>query len=527
MILFLVLACGLLTDYLGCHFIFGAYVLGRIIPPGNLAKTLIEKMEDCVDGVLMPLYFVVLGIGVDIFIILVNSKYVLVIILAVATKVLCTLLIGIFCDVPLVDGFPLGILLSSKGFFPLVLLNIGRQRKILSGDSYTLLFVTIFLSTILVEPIMKIICKRIRKNPQLYDQRSLQGANFSEKLKLITCHAPAMLVEHESQRSFFWNLGSKLFCDRGRAESDQIIKQFNEYTDQHDNSTSSLKVFTVVSPINTMHEDICSLAMDKHASLIILPFHKQQGVDGKLEDTNIEFGGVNQNVLDVAPCSVALLVDRGLRVNSMSSSSEIYSDDGQGCEQIQIAMIYIGGCDDREALTYAWRMAGHSSVNLTVIRFLEGEKLTDFDQPIDYINFGDNDIEVENLTISAQKSREIQVDNEFLMDFQEQNSYDRSICYLEKFINCPGEIITSLREMGHDFDLYMVGKGQSRLSFPTIGLVKWSEFKELGPITDILITSEFTSTASVLVMQQYSNKLSQKNFVVRSTEEEKVTIISS
>uniref|UniRef100_A0A803MDQ8 Uncharacterized protein n=2 Tax=Chenopodium quinoa TaxID=63459 RepID=A0A803MDQ8_CHEQI len=411
---------------------------------------------------------------------------------------------------------------------------------------------------------MKIICKRIGKIPQLYDQRSLQGANFSEKLKLITCihstrnvrsiinlleisnitvqhpasvhvthliellgHAPAMLIEHESQGSFFWNLGSKLFCDRGRAESDQIIKEFIEYTDQHGNSTSSLKVFTVVSPINTMHEDICSLAEDKHASLIILPFHKQQGVDGKLEDTNIEFGGVNQNVLDVAPCSVASLVDRGLRVDSMSSSSELYSDDGQGCEQVQIAMIYIGGCDDREALTYAWRMAGHSSVNLTVIRFLEGEQLSDIDQPIDYLDFGDSDVEVENLTISAQKLREIQVDNEFLMDFQEQTSYDRSICYLEKFINCPGEIISSLREMGHDFDLYMVGKGQSRLSFPTIGLVKWSEFRELGPIGDILITSEFTSTASVLVMQQYSNKLSKRSFVVKSSEEEKVTIISS
>lgn len=439
--------------------------------------------------------------------------------------------------------------------------------QILSGETYTALFLIILLSTIVVEPIMSVICKRIRKTSQSYDQRNLQGVDqVSEKLRLVTCihsirniasiinlleisnitvqqptsiqvthlielvgHAPAMLVEHESEESLFWNLSSKLFCYRARTESDRLIKEFNEYKDHHDNSTSSLKVFTIISHIDTMHEDICSLAEDKQASLIILPYHKQQGVDGKLEDTNMEFGGVNQNVLNMAPCSVALFVDRGLRMTSISSSSDSYSDDEQGCEKIQIAMVYMGGPDDREALTYAWRMAGHSSVNLTVIRFVEGDQVIIVDQPVDYLNLSCGVDEIENLTTSAQKAKDIQVDDQLLMDFQEKTSYDRSICYREEVVNCAGEIIALLREMHHNFNLYIVGKRQSRLSSITLGLGGWSECKELGPIGHILVTFEFTSTASVLVMQQYTNGFSHRNCMDNkdNNEKENVTIISS
>ncbi|KMS95991.1 hypothetical protein BVRB_003070 [Beta vulgaris subsp. vulgaris] len=481
MILFLVLACGVLTDYVGSHFIFGAYILGRSIPPGILAKTIIEKMEDCVDSVLMPLYFMVIGIKVDIMSLVLNFKYIWVIVLAVATKVLCTLLVGVFCKVPLRDGLPLGVLLSSKGILPLVLLNIGRERGVLTGELFTMLFFVIFLSTILVGPIMSISYIQIKKPTQSYDERSIESSKFSEKLRLITCihssmnvpsiinlleisnitnqhpalvhithlveligHASAMLVEHKSQDSFLGNLCSKLFFDRARAQSEHVIKAFDVYKDQqHDMANTTFKFLTIVSPVHTMHGDICSLAEDKEISLIVLPFHKQQGVDGELEDTNVEFGGVNQNVLDMAPCSVALLVDRGLRMLSLSSTSEhSLGDSGRSCEDVHIAMVYLGGPDDREALSYAWRMVGHSYVNLTVIRFLEGNHVMDvvIDFPIDY-------------------EKEKQMDDEFLLNFQEETCYDASISYLENVVNNGEEIIELLRDMNLDINLYIVGRG--------------------------------------------------------------------
>ncbi|KAL2925322.1 Cation/H(+) antiporter 16 [Bienertia sinuspersici] len=88
-------------------------------------------MEECVDGVLMPLYFVMIGIKLDIFKVISNIMCTSwVIALAIATKVLCTLITGVFCNVSLGHSFPLGVLLSTKGLLPLVLLNVGHERGV-------------------------------------------------------------------------------------------------------------------------------------------------------------------------------------------------------------------------------------------------------------------------------------------------------------------------------------------------------------------------------------------------------------
>lgn len=38
-----------------------------------------------------------------------------------------------------------------------------------------------------------------------------------------------------------------------------------------------------VAPFTTMYEDVCEFAEDVRASIILLPFHKHQRIDGKFE----------------------------------------------------------------------------------------------------------------------------------------------------------------------------------------------------------------------------------------------------
>lgn len=151
MILFLVLACGLFMDYIGSHFIFGAYVLGRSIPPGILTRALIEKMEDCVNGVLLPLYFMVIGVKIDVIKLILNFKYTWVLALGVLAKLFSALLSGVLCNLPLADSLPLGVLLSAKGLLPLALLNIGYERgvSIIFIHTYTHIY---HLMSLLDEP---------------------------------------------------------------------------------------------------------------------------------------------------------------------------------------------------------------------------------------------------------------------------------------------------------------------------------------------------------------------------------------
>ena len=66
-------------------------------------------------------------------------------------------------------------------------------------------------------------------------------------------------------------------------------------------------------------------------------------------------------VIRSAPCSVGILVDRGLGSIERISNSNV---------SINVAAIFIGGKDNREALAYATRVAQHPGVKFTVIRFL-------------------------------------------------------------------------------------------------------------------------------------------------------------
>ncbi|GMH20370.1 hypothetical protein Nepgr_022211 [Nepenthes gracilis] len=540
-LLFMVLACGLVTEFFGAYSLLGAFMMGMCIPQSFLATILVEKMEDCVLGVLMPLYFAMVAIQTNTST-LFSKLNLAVIFLAALVKPLCGLFASFFCGIPHQDGIALGLLLGAKGLLPVVIISIGYERQHLSKEAYSTLLLVILLSTMIVGPTMALVYKKMMRKSLPYQQRTIEGAQANEDFRVIACiHAPrnipsiinvleisnvsphspmsvfalhlveligrasAMHIVHDSSSSSSWGGSANTFFSRKRAQSDQIITAFESYEQLHSTYTS-VQTLTVVSPVDTMHEDICSLAEDKQTALILLPFHKQQGMDGKLEDSNEEFRAVNQNVMGLAPCSVGLLVDRGIGMLSLSATNPssnsvgVSSRSNRQQHAARVAMIYVGGPDDREALSYAWRMAAHPIVSLTVIRLVVGENAVEV-EPMDFP--GDDEAGI--LTILTQSEREKEIDEEFVSAFQKRiPNDDDSIVYTEKVSNSGEETVSLLREMEHDYDLYVVGRGQSVLSPLTVGLVEWSECPELGAVGDVLVTSDFAAHVSVLVVQQYA-----------------------
>ncbi|GAB2279888.1 hypothetical protein Dimus_014524 [Dionaea muscipula] len=540
---FMVLACGLVTEFFGAYSFLGAFMLGLCIPRGHLALTLIERMEDCVTGVLMPLYFMLLAHHIH-FEELINKQIgnVAILFSTVLIKPICGFLGSFFCDVSARDGVALGILLSAQGLVPIVMVTIGQERGQLSDGTFSLLVLYILFSTMIVGPTMTLVYKRMIKNSIPYQQRTIEGSKSDADLRVVACihsqrnissivklleisdisprspmsvfavhleeligRAAAMFIVHESGNS---STSSKSFFGRTHVQSEQVIAAFNNFQREHQESTH-VQTLTVISSIDTMHEDIGSLVEDKRATIILLPFHKQQGMDGKLEDSNIEFRSVNQNVMASAPCSVGLLVDRGLNMLSLSRSRSNPASSYLGVSgrhhnslprgQIRIGMIFIAGPDDREALSYAWRMSAHPLATLTVIRFVAGDHGVD----MELMDFARDD-EVGILSMMTRSEREKEIDDEFINEFREKIVNDTSIEYRQVVSNSGDETVNLLKGMDHDYDLYVVGRGQSVLSPLTVGLVEWSETPELGAIGDVLVTSEFAAHVSVLVVQQYA-----------------------
>jgi hypothetical protein len=218
--------------------------------------------------------------------------------------------------------------------------------------------------------------------------------------------------------------------------SDNIIRAFNNF-EQDNQGAVSVNVFTVISPFKYIHDDICILGLDKLTSLIVLPFHRKWSIDGFVESEDSAVQALNCNVLELALCSVGILIDRGHLGHSMVSLDSSYS----------VAMIFFGGNDDREALTFAKRMANHSKIILTVVHFVaSGNEIgNDWDKLLD---------------------------NEILKDVKLNDAGDEYVILLEEMVNDGAQMALMVRSMVNKYNLIIVGRRHNLKSPQTSGLAE-------------------------------------------------------
>ncbi|XP_019415649.1 PREDICTED: cation/H(+) antiporter 15-like [Lupinus angustifolius] len=517
-----VMFSGVITDAIGTHSVFGAFVFGLAIPNGPLGVTLVEKLEDFVSGLLLPLFFAISGLKTNIGLVRGYCTWtilVIIIFLACIGKIAGTVIVAFFCQMPIREGVTFGLLMNAKGLVEMIVLNVGKDQKVFDDESFAIMVIITILMTAIIVPSITIIYKPSRGSTY-YKRRTVQMPKPDGEFRILVCiHSPrnvptminfleasnptkkspicvyvvhlvelsgrtsAMLIVHNSRKPDYPAI------NRTEAQSDHIINAFEIY-EQHA-SFVSVQPLTAISPYSTMHEDICYLAEDKRVSLIIVPFHKQQTVDGGMEAANMGFRGINQNVLENAPCSVGILVDRNLSGSNRFSSNQVSH---------HVAILFFGGPDDREALCYGWRMLERPRISLTVMRFVPGKLVAsghtkkhssiDMDEP-------------RVLTVETDKDMQKQLDDKLIRDFRTSNGNDDSVSYVEKVVNNGEDTVAAIRTIVGIHDLFIVGRGQGMMSPLTAGITDWSECPEIGAIGDLLASSDFAATASVLVVQQY------------------------
>lgn len=310
-----------------------------------------------------------------------------------------------------------------------------------------------------------------------------RGTAKREGLRVYAMHlmelserSSAILMVHKVKRNGlpFWN-------NKGEdSDSNQVVVAFETFEHL---SKVSIRPTTAISPMNTMHEDIITSAENKRVAMIILPFHKHQRLDGHFETTRSDLRHVNRKVLQQAPCSVGILIDRGLGGASHVPASNV---------DFTITILFFGGHDDREALAYGVRMAEHPGITLVVVRFV-----------VDPAVAGGS----VKLKMNQNSSPEVQPQDEVVISsLKDKISNDGSIKYEERTVKDATELIEATKSYSK-CNLFLVGRmpeGQVVAS-----LNKNSECPELGPIGNLLISSGFSTTASLLVVQQYRSQLSQ------------------
>ena len=75
--------------------------------------------------------------------------------------------------------------------------------------------------------------------------------------------------------------------------------------------------------------------------------------------------------------------------------------------------------------------------------------------------------------------------------------------YVEKYVENGAETASALMDMADMYSLFIVGKGGRGHSPLTTGMSDWEECPELGTVGDLLASTDFDISGSVLVIQQH------------------------
>lgn len=149
------------TEIIGIHALFGAFMAGVIIPDNVRFKQIMaEKIEDVSLVLLLPLFFVYTGLRTQIGLLNEPGLWltaVFVIVVAVAGKFAGSALAARFTGQTWKDSLLIGALMNTRGLIELVALNIGYDIGVLSPEIFTILVLMALITTFMTGPAMAFI----------------------------------------------------------------------------------------------------------------------------------------------------------------------------------------------------------------------------------------------------------------------------------------------------------------------------------------------------------------------------------
>lgn len=157
------------TNAIGIHPVFGAFLMGIILPR---RATFIEQVRslDQVNNVLfLPLFFVYSGLRTQIGLISAPSLWLLcLLVLAVAClgKVLGGTLSVRWMGESWRESLTLGVLMNTRGLVELIVLNIGLDLGVLSPALFTMLVIMAVVTTMMASPLLPLLGYRQKGQPE-------------------------------------------------------------------------------------------------------------------------------------------------------------------------------------------------------------------------------------------------------------------------------------------------------------------------------------------------------------------------
>ena len=203
-----VLASAYITEIIGIHAIFGAFIFGAIMPRQGAAEMtteILERLEQVSVLLLLPLFFVITGLSTNIGGITGSGLWQLALILLVAVggKFFGAFAAARAMKVPSRQSAAIGVLMNTRGLTELVILNVGKQLGVLDDELFTMLVLMALITTAMTGPLLK----RVYSDRVM--QRDIEAAERAA-LGVIDSYRVLVLVDDQQRARAMAAVGAAL-----------------------------------------------------------------------------------------------------------------------------------------------------------------------------------------------------------------------------------------------------------------------------------------------------------------------------
>jgi Kef-type K+ transport system membrane component KefB/nucleotide-binding universal stress UspA family protein len=327
-----VVASALITEQIGVHLIFGAFLLGAAMPKNaDLVRELAEKTEDFVLIFLLPVFFAYSGLQTQIG--LLNRPELwglcaLVLCVAIAGKYFGTYIAARVSGVNEREASALGWLMNTRGLTELIVLNIGLELGVISPLLFTMLVIMALVTTFMTSPLLEwTYPKRLIKldvvEPDVEtptDPESLADKAYKILVPVANPNTQkgllqlAVAIARNHQQHAIINplslieLAEDYGFESTPVEANRLIvqrrQQLEELINTLEPSSTRAYVHPIVQISSNVAQSTAQIANIEQPDLILVGWHRPAFSNNRL-------GGRVGQILSTAPVDVAVYIDRG------------------------------------------------------------------------------------------------------------------------------------------------------------------------------------------------------------------------
>ena len=177
----LLLGSAYITNAMGIHPVFGAFVIGLILPRRTAYIDNIRSIDTINNILFLPLFFVYSGLRTQVGLISTPSLWlicVIILLIACVGKIAGATLSARWMGDSWKTSLTLGMLMNTRGLVELIVLNIGLDLGVLSPVLFAMLVIMAILTTMMASPFLWLL--GYRKSDRSLEPKDLQEATYAQ-----------------------------------------------------------------------------------------------------------------------------------------------------------------------------------------------------------------------------------------------------------------------------------------------------------------------------------------------------------